>query len=137
MTKTPPIDKRKNKNFVINNKLQLRNYALKNSQVFGKGIVVINLLLLNTDTLDELSIVNDDLDEQNEPTIHQAISYIPKQNFWYKMLNLKIKKKYQIDIQTDSKFDNKFLIVFVKDASIEHFSIYSLKLDNDKKLSNT
>ena len=53
------------------------------------------------------------------------------------MLNLKIKKKYQIDIQTDSQFDNKFLIVFVKDASVEKFSIYSLKLDDSNKLPAT
>lgn len=126
MTNSSSLDKRKNKDFVIKNKLQLKNYALKNSQVFGTGIIVINLLLLNTDGLNWL---NDDLDEQIEPTVHQAISYIPKTSFWYKMLSLKINKKYHIDIKTESKFDNKFLIVFVKDTSIEHFSIYSLKLD--------
>jgi len=129
MANSPSTDKRINKSFVINNKLQLRNFAQINRKVFGAGIIVINLLLLNTD---ELDFVNEELDEQSEPTIHQAISYIPKHNFWYKMINLKIKKKYQIDIQTNSKFKHKCLIVFIKDASIEHFSIYSLKLNNDK-----
>ena len=137
MTNSSSVDKRKNKNFLINNKYELRNYALKNREIFGQGIVVINLLLIKTDVVDDSQLFNLDPDEQEEPTIHQPISYIPRKNFWFKMLNLKIKKKYQIDLQEDNEKSNKFLVVFVKDASIEHFSIYSLKLDSDNKVSNT
>ncbi|MBE9044212.1 hypothetical protein IQ255_07330 [Pleurocapsales cyanobacterium LEGE 10410] len=127
MTNSSAIDKRKNKNFVINNKTLLKQYAIQNREFFGQGIIVVNLLLMNADLLNGKALFT--LEPGTEPTVHQPISYIPKSNFWFKMLSLKIKKKYQIDIQEAKNFDNKFLIVFVKDASIEHFSIYSLKLE--------
>ena len=132
MTNSSPIDKRKNKSFVINNKLLLKQYALKNYEFYGRGIIVINLLLLNTDILNDIALI--DHEPVEDPTVHQPMSYIPKSNFWFKMLSLKIKKKYKIDIQAEKNFDNKFLVVFIKDASIEHFSIYSLKLE--KQLSS-
>ena len=93
-------------------------------------------LLLKKDISGDSDIFESQPDEQQEPTIHQLVSYIPQNNFWFKMLNLKIKKKYQIDIQEQNEQDNKLLVVFVKDASIEHFSIYTLKLDTDKKKSS-
>lgn len=136
MTNSSSVDKRTNKNFVINNRFKLKDYALKHREVSGQGIIVVNLLLLKTDVSDESSLFDTEPEELQEATIHKPVSYIPKNNFWFKMLNLKIKKKYQIDIQAKDEFTNKFLVVFVKDASIEHFSIYSLKLDN-KKISNT
>lgn len=128
MSPNPPLDKRKNKNFVINNKYFLKQYALKNYNFLGKGIIVINLLLLKTDIIDEQDLDNQEVESDHEITIHKPISYIPQNNFWFKMLNLKIKKKYKIDIQEEEETSRKFLIVFVKDASIEHFSIYSIKL---------
>lgn len=127
MSPNPSLDKRKNKNFVIKNQYLLKQYALKSQEFMGKGIIVINLLLLKTDIIDEQDLQNYDIESDNELTIHQPISYIPKDNFWFKMLNLKIKKKYKIDIQ-EKGTGNKILVVFVKDASIEHFSIYSVKL---------
>ena len=128
MSPNPSLDKRKNKNFVIKNQYLLKQYALKSQEFMGKGIIVINLLLLKTDIIDEQDLQNYDIESDNELTIHQPISYIPKDNFWFKMLNLKIKKKYKIDIQQKNETGNKVLVVFVKDASIEHFSIYSVKL---------
>ena len=122
------LDKRKNKNFVVKNKHFLKRYAIKSHKSLGKGIIIVNLLLLKTDVVDEQNIPNYDIEENRDITIHNPISYIPQNNFWFKMLNLKIKKKYKIDIQKEDREDKKILIVFVKDASIEHFSIYSLKL---------
>ncbi len=128
MSLNPSLDKRKNKNFVINNKYFLKQYALKNHDLFGKGIIVINLLLLETDIIEEQDMLTREVENNRDITIHQPISYIPQNNFWFKMLNLKIKKKYKIDIQEEDSMNRKFLVVFVKDASIEHFSIYSIKL---------
>ena len=128
MTNISSLDKSKNKSFVINNRSILKQYALKNSQIFGSGIIVVNLLLLNRENIDELNLTDENLEEGQETTVHQPVSYIPQENFWFKMISLKIKKKHQIDIQAESSSDQKFLIVFIKDASIEHFSIYSIKV---------
>lgn len=128
MSPNSSLDKRKNKSFVINNKYFLKQFAQKNYEIFGRGIIVINLLLLKTDIIDEQTIPSYTEGDAQEPTVHQPVSYIPQKNFWFKMLNLKIKKKYQIDIQDKSELDKKFLVVFIKDASIEHFSIYSIKI---------
>jgi len=124
MSSNCDLDRRKNKSFVINNKHFLKQYARKNYEIFGQGIIVINLLLLKTDLIED----SDRQESDGEPTVHQAVSYIPQRNFWFKMLNLKIKKKYDIDIKEKSDRDREFLVVFIKDASIEYFSIYSLKL---------
>ena len=132
MTNSYSIDKSNNKSFVINNQLFLKKYALENHALFGQGIIVINLLLLKTDILDELNLTRDYPLEPQDTSVYQPLVYIPKHNFWFKMIGLKIKKKYQLDIQTEDKgnqTNNKtFYVVFIKDASIEHFSIYSLKL---------
>ena len=128
MTNSSTLDKRKNKNFVINNKLFLKQYALENYKNYGFGIIVINLLLLKTEILEDLDSTEYTPENEQQPTIHQPIAYIPQKNFWFKMIGLKIKKKHQIDIQLKENCDHKFLIVFIKDASIEYFSIYSLKL---------
>lgn len=128
MAHTPSLDKSKNKSFIINHGSALKRYAQKNHEIFGQGIVVINLLLLNVESIEQLSLPNKDLISEQEITVHKPISYIPKLNFWFKMICLKIKQKYQIDIQAQGSFDNKTLIVFIKDTSIEHFSIYSIKI---------
>ena len=126
MTKISSLDKRKNKSFVINNKSILKQYALKNVEIFGPGIIVVNLLLLDRENIDEFNLTDENLEEEQETTVHQPVSYIPQANFWFKMISLKIKKKHQINIQEESNSDEKFLIVFIKDASVEHFSIYSI-----------
>lgn len=128
MSSNSSIEQRQNKSFVINNKKILKQYALKNYKFFGKGIIVINLYLLNTDKIDEQNISNQKIKNEQEQTVHQPVSYISIKNFWFKMISLKIKKKYNIDIQQAGSANEKFLIVFIKDASIEYFSIYSLKL---------
>ncbi|MGD1921259.1 MAG: hypothetical protein ACFCAD_21645 [Pleurocapsa sp.] len=85
------LDKRKNKNFVFNNKYFLKQYALKNYDFLGKGIIVVNLLLLQTDTIDAKDIFSQQIENDQDITIHQPISYIPQNKIWFKMLNLKIK----------------------------------------------
>lgn len=130
MTETARIDKRKNKKFVIDNRLYLKKYALSNSRHFGRGVVVINLLLLDTAILTEEDIINNQKQE-TEITLHKPLSYIPENNFWFKMLYLKIKKQYKIDLKEQCSNDNQFTIVFIKDPSVEHFSIYSLKLETN------
>jgi hypothetical protein len=126
---TEPVleDKRRNKNFVIQNRFFLQDYGHKNYEKFGRGIIIINLLLLNTDVLTPDDILNNYVEEYKEITLHQPLSYLPEKNFWFKMIYLKIKNKYQIDIQEQYDLDRQFLIIFIKDASVEHFSIYSLK----------
>lgn len=128
MTISSDIDNRRNKSLIVNNKSFLKEYALKNYNIYGSGIIVINLLLLNTDSLNDLNLIDHEQENSQEYTIQQPIAYIPKSSFWFKMISLKIKKKYKIDINTPENMDNKFFVVFVKDASIEYFSIYSLKL---------
>lgn len=128
MTNISSLDTRKNKSFVINNRSILKQYALKNSKILGSGIIVVNLLLLNRESIDELNLTDENLEAGQETTVDQPVSYIPQENFWFKMISLKIKKKHQIDIQAESSSDQKFFIVFIKDASIEHFSIYSIKV---------
>ncbi len=129
MAHSSSVNKRKNKSFVINNKFFLKEYAQKNQDFWGDGVIVVNLLLLKTDIYDDIDIANYQPENEQELMVHHPVSYIPKQNFWFKMLNLKIKKKYQIDLEAESSVNNKCLVLFIKDASIEHFSIYSLKLN--------
>ncbi|MEL7420176.1 MAG: hypothetical protein AAGK10_16615, partial [Cyanobacteria bacterium J06555_3] len=76
----------KNKIFVVKNKALLKQYAQKKQKVFGLGIIVINLLLLGTADIDELNLLNLDLEEWQEPTVHQPISYISYDSFWFKMI---------------------------------------------------
>jgi hypothetical protein len=130
MTDNSSLEKSSNKSFITNNHELLKDYAQKKQQSFGLGIIVINLLLLKTDKtgkVDELILRDTDLDE---PTIHQPISYVPWDNFWFKTINLKIKQRHKIDLQAENSTD-QVLIVFIKDVAIEHFSIYSLKLRNN------
>lgn len=119
------MDKSKNKSFLINNGYLLKNYALENYNILGEGIIVINLFLLETNILETSDLANYDSKSDRELTIYHPVSYIPRTSFWFKILSLKIKEKHQIDITVNNSPD-KFLVVFIKDASIEHFSIYSL-----------
>lgn len=117
----------KNKIFVVKNKALLKQYAQKKQKAFGLGIIVINLLLLGTADIDELNLLDLDLEEWQEPTVHQPISYISYDSFWFKMIGLKIKKKHQIDIQDLENNTQQVFVVLIKDAAIEHFSIYTIK----------
>ena len=123
------MDKSKNKSFIVNNGSLLRKYALENYNNLGAGIIVVNLFLLEADTLNASDFNNYESQRDGELIAYQIIShpvsYIPKTSFWFKILSLKIKEKHQIDITVNNSPD-KFLVVFIKDASIEHFSIYSL-----------
>lgn len=126
------LDKRKNKKLILENQGFLKKYAIENYELFGKGIVVVNLFILKIDSLQKLDTINSDLENTQEPAVYQPISYIPRGSFWFKIIELKIKKKYQIDIQEQGNLQDKFLIVFIKDDSIENFSIYSIKTNSIK-----
>jgi hypothetical protein len=129
MTEPSVIDKRKNKNFVIQNKYYLKTYGLKNYEIFGKGIIVINLLMLDCEILNRDDVENYQAENEKEITLQQPLAYVPETNFWFKVLYLKIKKKHQIDIKHKNDSTNNLLIIFIKDVSVEHFSIYSIKTD--------
>lgn len=121
------MDKSKNKSFVINNSSLLRKYASENYEILGQGVIVVNLLLLQSDILKASDLSNCEPESDGEISIQYPVSYIPQTSFWFKTLSLKIKEKHQIDIAAKSSPD-KFLVIFIKDALIEHFSIYSLNI---------
>lgn len=130
MANSSQSEKRRNKKFIINNSEALKQYAITNKEKSGIGIILINLLLIEDNILRAK-----DLEEQLLPSgedrqlsLKQSIAYIPIVNFWFKIVRLKIKKKYNIDIKKDYDLESKFLIIFVKDAALESFSIYSVKL---------
>lgn len=124
--------KSKNKSFIVNNSVLLQEYVRRNQEFYGSGIVVVNLLLLKTENLAELDVLNFVLDKTIEPTVHLPISYIPQNNFWFKMIDLKIRKKHKINLLVEDNSD-KIYIVFIKDDAIEYFSIYTIKM---KKVLN-
>jgi len=119
-------ERSKNKEFVVKHKSLLKQYAQKNRELLGAGIVVVNLLLLETANVDELNLLNSDPKCQ-EPSVNQPISYIPRDSFWFKMISLKIKNKHQIDIQEEEGKAEKVFVVLIKDAAIEYFSIYTIR----------
>lgn len=130
MVNSSQVEKRRNKKFIINNSVVLKQYAFSNHQKLGTGIIIINLLLIKDDTLTEENLTNSFVlsDDDQNSSLQQAISYVPLKNFWFKIVRLKIKKKYNIDIKNDYDLESKFLIIFLKDTSLEKFSIYSVKL---------
>lgn len=130
MTNSSNNEGRRNKNFIANNSKLLREYALINQGNLGTGIIVINLLLMENDILKETDLNYEAVpfSEERQASLKQAIAYITLSNFWFKMVRLKIKKKYDIDIKKDYDLENKFLLIFLKDTSLENFSIYSVKL---------
>ncbi len=125
-----------NKQFIKNNRKSIKKYALNNQTKFGKGIIVINLTLVQNQFLTKedliVSSINPDKDsESEENTLIHPISYIINDSFWFKILRIKIKKKYKIDIKNDYDSEQQFLLVVIKDSSLESFSIYSLKMHNN------
>ena len=131
MTDSSQVDKRKNKKFIINNSQIIKQYALTNRKNLGRGIIIINLLLIKDNRLTDRDIDYQPFvsNEEQQFSLKQPISYLPLDNFWFKIVRLKIKKKYEIDIKHDYDLEKKFLIIFVKDISLENFSIYSIKLN--------
>jgi hypothetical protein len=139
MTNSSPTEKRRNKQFIINNSEVLKQYAITNQKKLGQGIILLNLLLIENDIL-KLQDIRDlgkaeplhdrplPSGEDRQLSLKQPIAYIPLVNFWFKIIRLKIKKKYDIDIKKDYNLESKFLLVFVKDTTLESFSIYSVKL---------
>lgn len=123
------VEKSSNKSFIANHHSLLQDYAEQKRQIFGLGIVVVNLPLVKPDKIDELNLLDPDVIEQQDATIHQPISYVVQGNFWFKLITLKIKKKHQIDLQAKNNSD-RIPIVFIKDDNIEHFSIYTIKSEN-------
>jgi hypothetical protein len=120
------MGKSKNKSFVINNGSLLRKYALDNYAMFGEGIIVVNLLLLKTDILDSSDLNSFKQKSDRDSTINYPVSYVPHTSFWFKMLSLKIKEKYKIEIDAIDNCNGKFFIIFIKDIIMENFSIYAL-----------
>ena len=124
--------KSKTKSFITSNSLLLQEYAYRNKEFYGSGIIVVNLLLLKTKNIAELNLLDSALDKTIEPTVHLPVSYIPQNNFWFKMIDLKIRKKHKINIRAENN-TNKIHIVFIKDDAIEHFSIYTIKIKKAPK----
>lgn len=125
-----------NKQFIKNNRKSLKKYALNNQEKFGKGIIVINLTLVQNQFLTEEDLIVRSINLEKdykceENTLIHPISYIINNSFWFKILRIKIKKKYQIDIKTDYDLDQQFLLVFIKDSDLESFSIYSIKMHKE------
>ena len=130
MTNNSASENSKTKNFVINNRQLLKQYVETKQDSIGLGIVVVNLLLLATADSEDLNLSAEDLESWQEPSIHQPVSYIPKNNFWFKMISLKINKKHKVDLQVETSIEKTF-VVFIKDSALENFSIYAIK--NSKK----
>lgn len=130
MANSSQSEKRRNKKFIINNSEALKQYAITNKEKSGIGIILINLLLIEDNILRAKDLEERLLPsgEDRQLSLKQSIAYIPIVNFWFKIVRLKIKKKYNIDIKKDYDLGSKFLIIFVKDAALESFSIYSVKL---------
>ena len=134
MIDSKATETRINKQFIKKNSKSIKKYALNNQKKFGDGIIVINSTLVQNELLQEQDLIIRSLSEDNqsqneENTLIHPISYIVNNSFWFKILRIKIKKKYQIDIKFDYDLAKKFLLVFVKDSSLESFSIYSIKID--------
>lgn len=130
MTHSSQIEKRRNKKFIINNSEALKQYAITNKKKLGAGIIIINLLLIQDDILRAKDLNYQPLpsEEARQTSLKQPIAYVVIASFWFKIIRLKIKKKYNIDIKKDYDFANKFLLIFIKDSALESFSIYSVKL---------
>ena len=81
--------------------------------------------MIKPGTSEALKLLESEPVKGEEITIHQPVSYVPYGNFWIRTIAIKISKKYQIDIQKSEQ--DKIFIIFIKDADLEHFSIYAIK----------
>lgn len=118
-----------NKKFIIKNSSFIKKYALDCRAKMGVGVITINLAQISDFTLkEEDCIIQECDDSQNSISLQTPIAYVPEGNFWFKIIYLKIKKKYQINIKKDYDLSQNFLLVFIKDDTLESFSIYYLRL---------
>ena len=125
----------KNKKFIIKNSVFLKRYALDCRAKMGLGIITINLTQIKNFSLQEADFVIQECDNtQNSLSLQTPIAYVPANNFWFKVIYLKLKKKYQINIKKDYDLKTSFLLVFIKDSALESFSIYSLKIKSDRDI---
>ncbi len=121
-----------NKKFIVKNSSYLKQYALDCKSKMGNGVMTINLTKIDNYTLQEEDLVVQECDNSKDSiSLQKPIAYVPETNFWFKIIYLKIKKKYQIDLKRDYDLNSHFLLVFIKDSSLESFSIYSLKIKSD------
>lgn len=120
------MGKSKNKSLIVNNSSLLRTYALENYAMFGDGIIVVNLLLLKTDILDDADLIRYERKSDRQSSINYPVSYVPRTSFWFKTLSIKIRERYAIELDAIDNREGKFFIVFIKDAVMERFSIYTL-----------
>ena len=120
------MGKSKNKSLIVNNSSLLRPYALENYAMFGDGIIVVNLLLLKTDILDDADLIRYERKSDRQSSINYPVSYVPRTSFWFKTLSIKIRERYAIELDAIDNREGKFFIVFIKDAVMERFSIYTL-----------
>ncbi len=122
-----------NKKIIVKNSVFLKRYALDCRAKMGMGIITINLTQINDFSLQEEDFIIQECDHTpNSISLQTPIAYVPENNFWFKVIYLKIKKKYQIDIKKDYDLKTRFLLVFIKDTALENFSIYSLKIKSDR-----
>ncbi len=118
-----------NKKFIIKNSSFIKKYALDCRAKMGVGVITINLTQISDFTLkEEDCIIQECDDSQNSISLQTPIAYVPEGNFWFKIIYLKIKKKYKINIKKDYDLSQNFLLVFIKDDTLESFSIYYLRL---------
>ena len=124
---------RTNKKFIKDNSKSLKKYAINCKKKFGDGIIVINSTLVQNRLLTDEDFIIPSFKQDNQSTGEEntwvnPISYLVNNGFWFKMLRIKIKKKYHIDIKTDYDLGQYFLLVFIKDSALESVSIYSIKI---------
>ena len=121
-----------NKKFIVKNSAFLKRYALQCKSLMGVGVITINLTKIDDFILQEKDFVIQDCDDsQSSISLQTPIAYVPESNFWFKIIYLKIKKKYEINIKQDYDLSQNFLLVFIKDTTLENFSIYYLKLKSN------
>ena len=130
MSSQEKTEKRRNKEFILNNSSLLRKYALQNQDTLGTGVIIINLPFVEKKHLkhQDIQYYSPESTAEKNFSLQQPLSYLPVGNFWFRAIKLKIKNKYQIDIEKDYDLESKFLFVFIKDCEMEYFSIYAVKL---------
>ena len=121
-----------NKKFIVKNSAFLKRYALDCKSLMGIGVITINLTEIDNFILQDKDFVIQECDHtQNSISLQTPIAYVPEKNFWFKIIYLKIKKKYEINIKKDYDLTKNFLLVFIKDSALENFSIYYLRLKSN------
>ena len=115
MSNSFQIEKRRNKKFIISNSELLKQYAITNRKNLGRGIIVINLLLIENDVLKVKDLEEQPLPsgEDSSSTLKQPIAYIPLVNFWFKIIRLKIKNKPASHNQQQRRWESAILLIVI------------------------